>query len=113
MLITKIGSDSVKYAAELVEAFSYMGSYNTFKKPSDYSTAANWFKRIYSLDLKNKAWQIKSLKSQALVKYLEKKYTEARDLYKQVQQMDPKDPDADKAIKDLEKAIKAAAAAQQ
>ncbi len=106
LLINKVSSDSVKYGAELSEAYGYMGSFYFFKKPADYSSASAWFKRIYTLDLKNKAWQISSLKKQALVKYVEKKYTEARDLYKQVLVMDPKDPDAEKAIKDLEKAIK-------
>jgi tetratricopeptide (TPR) repeat protein len=113
LLISRIGTDSVKYAAELVEAFSYMGSYNFLKKPSDYPAATSWFKRIYNLDPKNKQWQIKSLKSQAVAKYYEKKYTEVRDLYLQVKQLDPKDPDADEGLQRTEKAIKAAAAAQQ
>ena len=113
LLISKIGSDTIKYAPELLESFSYMGSYNISKKPADYASASSWFKRIYNLDPKNKQWQISSLKKQAVVKYIEKKYSEARDLYLQVKQMDAKDPDADKAIKELEKIIKAQAAAQQ
>jgi tetratricopeptide (TPR) repeat protein len=113
LLIIKIAGDSIRYGAELVEAYSYMGSYNYFKKPSDYPAALSWFKKIYYVDVKKKEWQIKSLKSQALIKYVDKKYTEARDLYKQVQTMDPKDAVAEDGIKRLDKAIKAIADAQQ
>jgi hypothetical protein len=60
------------------------------------------------LDPANKQWQIQSLKSQALIAYKEKNYTEARELYTEIKKLDPADLDAAKAIQDLTKAINAA-----
>jgi tetratricopeptide (TPR) repeat protein len=104
-MINKIGSDSVKYGKELQEAITYMGYYNLQKK--DYQDSKYWYIRLYNLDVNNKAWQIQSLKSRALIAYREKNYVEARDLYKKIKELDPSDPDADKAIQDLTKAINA------
>jgi tetratricopeptide (TPR) repeat protein len=108
LMITKIGTDTTRYSKELEEAYSYMGSYYLFQKKPDYVAAIGWFRRIYTLDPKNKQWQIKALKSMALAAYKQKSYTDARDYYVQVQKLEPNDPDAPKAIKDLTKAIEAA-----
>lgn len=105
MVMTKIGTDTVKYAKEMQEAITYMGYYNLQTK--DYPVAKSWYIRLYNLDPGNKQWQLQSLKSRALIAYRQKNYVEARDLYINIKKLDPSDPDADKAIKDLNKAIEA------
>jgi tetratricopeptide (TPR) repeat protein len=105
-LVTQVGTNTVKYAKELQEAYTYLGYYNLQKK--DYPAAKSWYKKLFELDPANKQWQIQSLKSQALIAYKEKNYVEARDLYMEIKKLDPADPDAAQAIKDLTKAITAA-----
>jgi len=105
-LVEQVGTNTVKYAKELQEAYTYLGYYNLQKK--DYPTAKSWYKKLFALDPLNKQWQIQSLKSQALVAYKEKNYVEARDLYIEIKKLDPADNDAAQAIKDLNKAIAAA-----
>ena len=107
-VIEKAGTETTKYAKELQESFFYLGSYNYQKK--DYAAAKSWYKKLYDLDPANKQWQIQSLSSQAVIAYKEKDYVEARNLYIEIKKLDPADPNADKAIKDLTKAITAAAA---
>ncbi|HAQ20814.1 MAG TPA: hypothetical protein DCR40_16515 [Prolixibacteraceae bacterium] len=104
-LVEKIGSDTVKYAKELQESYTYLGYYNIQKE--DYKAAKLWYKNLYNLDPSNKQWQIQSLKSQALIAYKEKNYMEARDLYSEIKKLDPADLEAAKAIQDLTKAINA------
>jgi len=108
IVIEKAGTETTKYAKELQESFFYLGSYNYQKK--DYAAAKSWYKKLYDLDPANKQWQIQSLSSQAVIAYKEKDYVEARNLYIEIKKLDPADPNADKAIKDLTKAISAAAA---
>jgi len=107
-IVEKVGTETTKYAKELSEAYIYLGYYNIQKK--DYASAKSWYKKLFELDPANKQWQVQSLSSQALIAYKEKNYSEARDLYIEIKKLDPNDPNADKAIKDLTKAISAAAA---
>jgi tetratricopeptide (TPR) repeat protein len=107
-VVEKAGAETAKYAKELSESYIYLGYYNLQKK--DYPAAKSWYKKLFELDPANKQWQIQSLSSQALIAYKEKDYVEARDLYIAIKKLDPADPNADKAIKDLTKAISAAAA---
>lgn len=107
-LIQKVGTETVKYAKELQEAYTYLGYYNI--KKSDYTAAKLWYTKLFELDPANKQWQIQSLKSQALIAYKEKKYVDARDIYVEIKKLNPADLDAGKAIQDLNKAIAAAAA---
>lgn len=104
-LVEIIGSDTIKYAKELQESYTYLGYYHIQKE--DYKTAKFWYKNLYNLDPSNKQWQIQSLKSQALIAYKEKNYVEARDLYSEIKNLDPADLEAAKAIQDLTKAINA------
>ena len=108
VVVEKAGTDPTKYAKQLSEAYIYLGYYNIQKK--DYPAAKAWYKKLFDLDPANKQWQIQSLSSQALIAYKEKDYNEARNLYTEIKKLDPADPNADKAIKDLTKAINAAAA---
>ncbi len=105
-LVEKVGTETTKYAKELQEAYTYLGFYNIQKK--DYAAAKAIYKKLYELDPANKAWQIQSLRSQALIAYKEKNYAEARDFYSEIKKLDPADLDAAKAISDLTKALEAA-----
>jgi len=102
-MIEKIGSDTVKYIDEMQESYHYLGYYNKEKK--DYSAARSWFKRMYNLDPANKQWKLQALLSQISVAYKDNNYPEARDLYYQIKKVDPANTDADKAIKELTRAI--------
>ena len=106
-LIKAVGTDTVKYIKELQEAYSFMGSYSLFQK-KDLNESKSWFIKIFKLDPKNKQWQLQSLQSQAIIAYKEKNYIDARNLYVEIKKLDPADLNADKAIKDLTKAIDAA-----
>ncbi len=102
-VIEKIGADSVNYLNELQEAYTYLG-YNSLQK-KDFQQSKSWYKRLYNLDPNNKQWQLKSLHSQIIVCYKEKNYPGARDLYYQIKKLDPADPEPDKQIKELTRAI--------
>jgi len=104
-LIQKASADSVKYKQELFEAFSYMGYYNLQKK--DYELAKMWYNRLFSLDPKNKEWQIRALNSLALISYREKNYVETKNIYLRIQVLDPTNADVKQAISDLNKVIAA------
>jgi tetratricopeptide (TPR) repeat protein len=106
-VIEKIGSDSATYLNELQEAYTYLG-YNSMQK-KDYQQSKSWYKRLYNLDPTNKQWQLKSLRTQVLIATSkEKNYPVARDLWYQIKKLDPADPDADKMIKELTRAIESA-----
>ncbi len=99
-------SDSVKYKAELFEAFSYMGYYLMQTKKYDESKV--WYNRLINLDPKNKDWQIKGLSSLALIAYKEKNYPEAKSLYQKMLALDPGNAKFKEAIVNLDKVIKGA-----
>jgi tetratricopeptide (TPR) repeat protein len=104
-LVEKVGADTLKYAKELQESYTYLGYNNIQKK--DYKAAKMWYQKLFSLDPANKQWQLQSLKSQALIAYKEKNYVEARDLYVEIKKLDPNDLESAKAVQDLNKAIDA------
>ena len=104
-LVGKVGADTIKYAKELQESYTYLGYNNIQKK--DYKAAKMWYQKLFSLDPANKQWQLQSLKSQALIAYKEKNYVEARDLYVEIKKLDPNDLESAKAVQDLNKAIDA------
>jgi tetratricopeptide (TPR) repeat protein len=112
LLITKIGADTTKAAKDMLqEAITYMGYY--YLQQKDYPNAKLWYVKLYNLDPTKKQWQIQSLKSRALIAYKEKDYVAARDLYVEIKKLDPADPDATKAISDLNQAIAAQKRQQQ
>jgi tetratricopeptide (TPR) repeat protein len=102
-VIEKIGTDSLNYLNELQEAYTFLG-YNSLQK-KNYQESKSWYKRLYNLDPTNKPWQLRSLHSQIIVAYKEKNYPAARDLYYQMKKLDPADPEPDKQIKELTRAI--------
>jgi Tfp pilus assembly protein PilF len=105
-LVEKAGTETTKFAKELQEAYTYLGFYNLQKK--DFPNAKLWYKKLYELDPANKQWQIQALTSQAMIAYREKNYVEARDFYVEIKKLDPANPDVEKTIQDLSKAINAA-----
>lgn len=107
-LIEKVGTETTKYAKELQEAYMYLGYYNIQK--NDFKAAKAWYKKLYELDPTNKGWQIQSLNSQAVIAFKEKNYVEAREMYVEIKKLDPSNTSADQTIRDLTKAINAAAA---
>lgn len=101
-------SDSVKYKAELFEAFSYMGYYMLQNKKYDESKV--WYNRLINLDPKNKDWQVKGLQSLGLISYKEKNYPEAKGIYQKLLVLDPANGAKYKeAIANFDKIIKAGA----
>jgi tetratricopeptide (TPR) repeat protein len=99
-------SDSVKYKAELFEAFSYMGYY--LMQTKKYDESKGWYNRLINLDPKNKDWQLKGLSSLALIAYKEKNYPEAKSLYQKMLVLDPGNAKFKEAVVNLDKVIKGA-----
>jgi tetratricopeptide (TPR) repeat protein len=104
-LISKAGTDSIKYKQELYEGFSYMGYFNLQKK--EYEPAKVWYNRLLNFDPKNKEWQTKALTSLALISYKEKNYVETKSIYQRLQLLDPNNAEYKQAISDLNKVIAA------
>jgi tetratricopeptide (TPR) repeat protein len=104
-MIQKIDMDTVKYKQELYEAFSYMGYYNLQRK--EYESAKMWYNRLYSLDPKNKDWQMRALSSLAVISYREKDYNESIVIYQKLLALDPNNGSFKQAIIDLKKVIAA------
>jgi len=107
-LVEKASVDPTKYAKELSEAYTYLGYYNIQKNL--FPAAKGWYKKLFELDPANKEWQIRALSSQGIIAFKEKNYVEAREIYNEIKKLDPTDTNVDKTIKDLTKAINAAAA---
>lgn len=97
-------ADTVKYAKELYEAYSYMGSYYLFTKP-DYNTSENYYRKIINLDPKNTNWQIKGYSSLGVIYTKRKEYVTARNYYIKVTKLDPNNKAAKSAIENLTKTI--------
>jgi tetratricopeptide (TPR) repeat protein len=97
-------SDSVKYKAELFEAFSYMGYY--LMQTKKYDESKGWYNRLLNLDPKNKDWQVKGLQSLALISYKEKNYPEAKSIYQKLLVLDPTNVKYKEAIANFDKIIK-------
>jgi tetratricopeptide (TPR) repeat protein len=104
-VISMASEDSVKFKAELFEAFSYMGYYKMQIK--EYDQSKDWYNRLINLDPKNKDWQIKGYSSLALIAYKEKNYPEAKILYQKMLLLDPGNSKFKEAIVNLDKVIKA------
>jgi tetratricopeptide (TPR) repeat protein len=105
-MIIQIGPETEKYKQALFEAYSYLGYHNLQKK--DYETSRSWYEKLFSLDTKNKEWQIRALQSMALTCYREKNYISAREYYQRILLIDPNNADAKKAVNDLTTVINAA-----
>jgi tetratricopeptide (TPR) repeat protein len=111
-LILKASSDSVKYAKELFEAFSYFASYYVITKP-DFENGVKYAQKIISLDSKNNVWQKKGFSLLGILYTKKKEYIKAKAAWEKVKELDPKNSDdAQKAIDGINKVLKAQAAAQ-
>jgi tetratricopeptide (TPR) repeat protein len=110
IVIQKALSDTVKYAKDLLDAYSYMGSYYlTLPKP-DYDNAETFFQKMLTVDPKNNGVKIKAYLSLAVVytKHPKRKdYVKAREYYKKALVLDPKNEGIQKTIEGLTKTITA------
>ena len=104
-MIQAIGADTVKYKLYMFDAFNYMGYYHLQK--ADYPPAKIWYNRMYNIDPKNKDWQIRALKSLALISYREKDYVESKNIYQKLLILEPNSAEYKQAIIDLNKVINA------
>jgi tetratricopeptide (TPR) repeat protein len=117
-VIEKALSDSVKYAPELFNAYSFLGSYYLFGPKQDLTNAIKYYQKILKLDPKNPQitqWKIKAYFSLG-ISYSNKnlkKYTEAKEYYQKVLELDPGNKDAKKAIEDINKVLKSIQEQQQ
>ncbi len=98
-------TDSVKYKAELYEAFSYMGYH--LMQTKEYEASKVWYNRLIGLDSKNKDWQLRGLSSLAVISYKEKNYPDAKVAYQKMLALDPQNEKFKQAIRDIDKVINA------
>lgn len=106
-VIEKAMADTVKYAKELYESYSYMGSLYLFSPKPDYNKAEVFYNKLINLDPKNNLWKIKGYSSLGIIDTKRKRYADAIGRYKKVLELDPKNDNSQKAIDGLQKAIKA------
>lgn len=112
-VVSKAQSDTVKNVKELIDAYSYLGSFYLFNaKPVDYNNAVKAFNKIITLDPNNKSNVIKGYISLALVASKKKDYVWCRDIYKKLTILDPSNADFKQGLQSYEKQVKAQQAAQ-
>ena len=106
-VIEKGHSDTIKFAKELFDAYSYMGSSYLFAAKSDYENAEIWYTKILNLDSKNKQWLVRAYSSLGIIYTKRKNYPAAIGYYKKALELDPRNDSYQKTIDGLNKAIKA------
>lgn len=107
LVIEKASTDTVKFAKELFDAYSYMSSYYMFAAKPKYDLAEPFCQKMVSLDPKNIKWKITGYTSLGIIATRQKKYPIALNYYKKVMELDPKNEDAQKAIDGINKVLKA------
>jgi len=110
-VVEKASSDSVKYAQELFNAYSFLGSYYLFGPKQDLNNAIKYNQKILKLDPKNPQstqWKVRAYFSLGIIYSNKnmKKYEEAKGFYKKVLELDPNNKDAQKSIEDINKVLK-------
>jgi tetratricopeptide (TPR) repeat protein len=98
-VIEKASIDKVKYSKELIDSYSYLGSYYLFMEKPDYEKAEEAFTKLTEVDPQNKSAIIRGYTSIALIAMKQKQYAKARVTYGKILEVDPKN---DMAIKQLE-----------
>lgn len=112
-VIEKGQSDTVKYSKELLEAYSFLGSYYLFNaKPVNYEGATKAFHKLITLDSNNKSSIIKGYSGLSQIASKKKDYAGARDYYKILMTLDPNNADFKKAYQVYDKQVKAVQASQ-
>lgn len=89
MVIQKGLTDTVKYAKELFDAYSYIASFYLFTK-TDYTNAEIYYQKILNLDPKNCVWQVKGYSALGLIYQRKKDFYKSRSYYQKVLVCDPK-----------------------
>jgi tetratricopeptide (TPR) repeat protein len=116
MVVTKASSDSIKYALELFNAYSFLGSYYLFGSKPEPNNAIRYYLKILKLDPKNPQvtqWKIRAYFSLGISYSKMKRYEEALENYKKVIELDPSNKDAKKSIEDVNKVLKSMKEQQQ
>jgi tetratricopeptide (TPR) repeat protein len=110
LVIQKGLADTIKNVKDLVDAYSYMGSYYMGLQKPDFDSAEPFFNKMLSVDPKNNATKIKAYLNIAVVytKHPKRKdYVKAREYYKKALVLDPKNEGIQKTIEGMTKTINA------
>lgn len=98
--------DTVKNAAELYEAYRFMGSYYFYNAKPDYNKAEEYFTKIIYLDPKKDQWKIMGYSSLAVLYTKKKDYPKALEMYNKILALDPTNADVKKTIEALKKSMR-------
>lgn len=107
------GNKPEEYKKERFDAFSYLGSFYMFSKPADYPKAIEYIKKSADVDPENQQIQYKAYNTLAFAYYKSKQWIDAKATYEKILAMKPDDPNAQKALKDIDKFLKASEKQQQ
>ncbi|MCX7987397.1 MAG: tetratricopeptide repeat protein [Bacteroidales bacterium] len=105
-VIEVASKDTVKNAAELYEAYRFMGSYYFYNAKPDYDKAERYFTKIIYLDPKKDQWKIMGYSSLAVLYTKKKEYPKALDMYNKILALDPNNVDIKKTVEALKKSMK-------
>ena len=105
-VVEKASSDTVKYAKELLDSYSYLGSYYLLTKP-DLDAAAVYYQKMAVLDPNNKQYVIRGYSSLGIIYTKKKEYQKAVDYYQKVLVLDPTNKDIKTTIDGINKVLKA------
>jgi len=107
MKVIEVASkDTVKNAAELYEAYRYMGSYYFYQTKPDYDKAEQYFSKLIYLDPKKDQWKIMGYSSLAVLYTRKKEYAKALEMYNRILVLDPGNNEVKKTIEALRKSMK-------
>lgn len=105
-VVEKASGDSVKYTKELLDSYSYLGSYYLLTKP-DFDEAAVYYEKMAVLDPNNKQFVIRGYSSLGIIYTKKKEYQKAVDYYNKVLALDPNNKDIKKTIDGIKKVLNA------
>lgn len=105
-VIEVASKDTVKNAAELYEAYRFMGSYYFYNSKPDYDQAEKYFTKIIYLDPKKDQWKIMGYSSLAVLYTKKKEYPKALEMYNRILALDPNNTDVKKTVEALKKSMK-------
>ena len=105
-VVEKASGDSVKYTKELLDSYSYLGSYYLLTKP-DLDQAAIYYQKMAALDPNNKQWVIRGNSSLGIIYTKKKDYQKALEYYNKVLVLDPNNKDIKTTIEGIKKVLNA------
>jgi tetratricopeptide (TPR) repeat protein len=107
-IVELASSDREKYAKELSEADSYLGSYYLFSAKPDLDKAASYYNQLIAINPKNNEWLSKGYYSLSIIYSKKKEYVKAKEYYQKILSIDPNDHNAKTGLRDVDKYLKAA-----